>query len=95
MELSAAIASLLAIILWGLKQWAANSPKRRDNETQKGRRDIIKGDGRSVSERIDRLLSPPAIPHNTPRQSIHADLQKRIRAIHGLDNSGRGADNDT
>lgn len=92
MELSAAIASLLAIILWGLKQWAANSPERKDHEQQKGREDIARGDSAAVSARIDRLRSKP---HNPSGQSIHANLQERIRAIHRLANSGGGIDEDS
>ena len=61
MEWGAAIASLLAIVLWGLKQWQSNQPKRDQEQAyddiQQGRADIANDDADAVNGRIDRLLT--------------------------------------
>jgi hypothetical protein len=96
MEWSAAIVSILGIVLWGLKQWQTNQPKRdqenRQDEIQQGRTDIANGDAAAVSDRIDSLLTRHGDTTGQPSSEVTAE---RISAVLGVVDPRRSPGSDT
>jgi hypothetical protein len=96
MEWGAAIASLLGIVLWGLKQWQSNQPKRdqenAQDEIQQGRKDIANGDAAAVSDRIDSLLTRQGDPTGQPGSEVTAE---RIGSVLGVAGPAGGISPDT
>lgn len=96
MEWGAAVTAFLALLLWVLKQWQSNQPKRdqeaADDATQQGRADIADGNADAVNDRIDRLLSGQGDTAGQPNGEVTAE---RISAVLGLADPGRGSGADS
>lgn len=96
MEWGAAVAGLLALILWGLKYWAAAKPQRDQEQSyddiQQGRADIANDDADAVNGRIDRLLTRQPLSTGQSSGEIAAE---RISSILRLADSGRSIGADT
>lgn len=96
MEWGAAIASLLAIVLFGLKQWQSSQPKRDQeqdyDDIQQGRADIADDDADAVNGRIDRLLTRQ--PLSTGQSSDKA-IAGSIGTILGVAAATRSTGSDT
>lgn len=96
MEWGAAIASLLAIVLWGLKQWQSQQPKRDQEQSyddiQQGRADIANDDADAVNGRIDRLLTRQPLSAGQQGDTVTVG---RIGAILGMAAATRSTGSDT
>ncbi|MGE0919427.1 hypothetical protein [Trichlorobacter lovleyi] len=92
MEWGAAVTAFLTLLLWVLKQWQSNQPKRdkeaADETTQQGRADIADGNADAVNDRIDRLLTGSGDTAGQPGGEVTTE---RISAVLGLADSGRSS----
>ena len=65
-EVGTAIAAIVTLLLWALRQWLANAPKRKkeaeDEAAQKVRQAIASGDVATVNATSDELLSVGNMP---------------------------------
>lgn len=90
MEWGAAITAIVTLLLAVAKWYAANQPKRdqeQQNEaTQQGRLDIANGDVAAVNGRIDRVLSVPeqtGSADSASGQHDSGDLLRRTQSVTG------------
>jgi hypothetical protein len=96
MEWAAVVSAVAGLLLYILKQYEKNQPKRdqeaAEDATQQGRDDIDDLDAVAVNNRIDRMFTKSDRPAG---QSSSPVTTGRISAIRGVDNRQRGPGQDT
>lgn len=81
MEWAPVIATILGIVLWGLKRYAAKKAETDANEKQQqGRQDIVSGNVDAVQSRIDSVCSGAENNSNAGVKSAE-DAQRRISRL--------------
>lgn len=90
-EWGAAIAALLTLIGWGVKQWLTGAPERKkeaeDDERQKTRNAISSGDVVAANSVVDRLLPTDGMPttgttsDSPERQHSDASIAERLNNV--------------
>ena len=88
------LATVLAIVLWGLKKYSEDKAKRREDEIQKGRDALLRGDTSAVESRIDGVCSQ--VDSHAGIKSDD-DIARELSAVYGVavDSTGNSKDSGT